>query len=207
MALSTLIQIFLHLDKSLAIVVQNYGFLVYPLVFLIIFFETGFVITPFFPGDSLLFAAGAIAAVGSMNILILFFLISLAAVLGDTINYWIGRYVGVKTLRYGFQRKYFDSAQKFYSRHGGKTIIIARFVPFIRTFAPFVAGIGKMNYPRFFIFNVIGGLLWVTLFLFAGYYFGNIPLVKENFSFVILGIILVSLLPLILNLIKERNKK
>lgn len=202
------IDFFIHLDKYLSTAIANYGVFVYILLFLIIFLETGLVVTPFLPGDSLLFAAGTFAAIGSLNIAMLFFLISLAAIIGDTVNYWIGNYVGKKAFTHHngfFKKEYLIKTQKFYDEHGGKTIIIARFVPIIRTFAPFVAGIGKMNYARFLSYNIVGGISWAALFTLGGYYFGNIPVVKENFSLVILTIIALSLVPPIIEYIKHRK--
>lgn len=191
----------LHIDKYLLQLVSDYKNWTYLILFCIIFCETGLVITPFLPGDSLLFAAGAIAALGLLNIWILIGLLILAAFLGDSVNYSIGRFFGRKVFEreYWFiKQKHLIRTQDFYEKHGGKTIIIARFVPIIRTFAPFVAGIGRMNYTQFLNYNLIGGILWVFICAIAGYFFGNIPLVKDNFSMVLLGIILISLLPMII---------
>jgi membrane-associated protein len=208
--ISYLIDLFLHLDKHLSEIIQNYGFWTYLLLFLIIFMETGFVVTPFLPGDSLLFAAGTFAspALGAgLNIFILWALLIAAAILGDTINYWIGHFVGPKAfsgkIRF-LKQEYLDRTHEFYEKHGGKTIILARFVPIIRTFAPFVAGIGAMNYGRFFAYNVVGAILWVTIFLWGGYFFGTLPFVQENFTLVVLVIILLSVLPAVIEVIKER---
>lgn len=199
---------FMNLDKNLVLIVHHYGFLSYFLLFFIIFIETGLFFTPFLPGDSLIFAAGAIAAVGSFDILFLFLFLSLAAILGDTANYFIGKYIGAAVLRRGYvKQKYIDKTQSFYRKYGGKTIIIARFIPIVRTFAPFVAGIGRMNYTRFLGFNVIGGTVWVALFSFAGFFFGNIPLVKNNFSMAILVIIFLSILPAVIEYIRHRLRK
>lgn len=202
---------FLHADVYLTTIIANFGPLVYLFLFTIIFIETGFVIMPFLPGDSLLFVAGALAAAKSLNIFILFILLSLAAILGDSLNYSLGSYIGQKVFKYEksffFRKEYLIKTQQFYEKHGGKTIILARFMPFARTFAPFIAGIGKMSYPRFLSFNIIGGLLWVTLFLFAGYFFGTVPFVKENLTLVILLIIFLSILPGIIIYIKEKLKK
>jgi membrane-associated protein len=210
--ISYLIDLFLHLDKHLSQIIQNYGVWTYLLLFLVIFMETGFVVTPFLPGDSLLFAAGTFAspALGSsLNIFLLWALLCTAAILGDTINYWIGHFVGPKAfsgeVRF-LKVEYLDRTHEFYEKHGGKTIIIARFIPIIRTFAPFVAGIGAMNYGRFITYNVVGGVVWVTIFTFGGYYFGNLPFVKENFSLVVIAIIFISVVPMIFEFIKQRTR-
>jgi len=200
-----MIDFFLHLDTYLNVIIQNYGIWTYSILFLVIFAETGLVITPFLPGDSLLFAAGAFAAIGSLKIFWIFILLGAAAILGDTINYWLGHFVGPKI--WFLNKKYLEQTQTFYERHGGKTIIIARFIPIIRTFAPFVAGIGKMTYQKFLIYNVVGGISWVAAFVFGGYFFGNIPLVKQNFTFVIFAIIFISLLPALLHLFRRGNAK
>ena len=205
------IDIMLHLDKYLSIIIQNYGMGTYILLFIIVFCETGLVVTPFLPGDSLLFAAGAFASLGSLNIAVLFFVLGIAAVLGDTVNYLIGKTIGGKlyhknNLRF-IKKEYLDRTREFYERHGGKTIIIARFIPIIRTFAPFVAGIGEMSYLRFVSYNVIGGVFWVGLFTLMGYYFGNLPAVKSNFTFVIFAIIFISILPGIIGFIKQKTNK
>ena len=209
--ISYLIDLFLHLDKHLSQIIQNYGVWTYLLLFLVIFMETGFVVTPFLPGDSLLFAAGTFAspALGSsLNIFLLWALLCTAAILGDTVNYWIGHFVGPKAftgeVRF-LKVEYLDRTHEFYEKHGGKTIIIARFIPIIRTFAPFVAGIGAMNYGRFITYNVVGGVAWVTIFTFGGYYFGNLPFVKENFSLVVIAIIFISVVPMIFEFIKQRT--
>lgn len=206
-----LIDLFLHLDKHLSQIIQNYGVWTYLLLFLVIFMETGFVVTPFLPGDSLLFAAGTFAspALGSsLNIFLLWALLCAAAILGDTVNYWIGHFIGPKAftgeVRF-LKKEYLDRTHEFYEKHGGKTIIIARFIPIIRTFAPFVAGIGAMNYGRFITYNVVGGVAWVTIFTFGGYYFGNLPFVKENFSLVVIAIIFISVVPMIFEFIKQRT--
>lgn len=209
--ISYLIDLILHLDKHLAEIIQSYGIWTYLILFLIVFCETGLVVTPFLPGDSLLFAAGALAALeGSLlSVWLLFLLLTVAAIIGDTVNYWIGSYIGPKAFTSNsrfFKREYLNRTQEFYDRHGGKTIIIARFVPIIRTFAPFVAGIGSMNYWKFIIYNIAGGLLWVFICLFFGYVFGNIPFVKRNFSLVILVIIFISILPGLIEIIRHKTK-
>lgn len=201
------VDIFLHVDEHLNIIITNYGVWSYALLFLIIFMETGFVVTPFLPGDSLLFAAGTFAALGSLKILLLFALLFGAAVLGDTVNYWIGHYVGTPAFEknYRFLKKeHLARTQAFYEKHGGKTIVLARFVPIVRTFAPFVAGVGAMSYARFIFYNVFGALVWTGLFLFLGYYFGNIPFVRQNFEIVIPAIILISILPMIVEYMRGR---
>jgi membrane-associated protein len=203
-----LIELVLHLDKHLNVILQTYGVWTYLLLFVVIFIETGLVVTPFLPGDSLLFAAGTFAALGSLNLGLLFVLLSGAAIAGDTANYWIGHFVGPKVftkenVRF-LNKEYLDRTHRFYEKHGGKTIILARFIPIIRTFAPFVAGIGRMTYWRFISFNVIGGLAWPAIFLLGGYHFGNIPFVKRNFSIVILAIILISLVPVIIESLSHR---
>ena len=208
--LSSFIRIILHLDIYLNQIVLEYKSATYAILFFIIFLETGLVAVPFLPGDSLLFAAGAISALGTLNPLWLIALLSFAAILGDTVNYWIGRHAGSKlySMETRFIKKeHLDKTQHFYDKHGGKTIIIARFIPIIRTFAPFVAGIGKMSYSRFLSFNLIGGILWVTLFISGGYYFGNIPIIKQNFTLVIMTIIVISLMPAILEFLKHYRKK
>lgn len=204
------IELFLHLDKHLNVVIQNYGVWTYLLLFLVIFCETGLVVTPLLPGDSLLFAAGTFAARGSLKVEWLYILLSAAAIAGDTVNYWIGHYVGPKVfykenVRF-LNKKYLDRTHQFYEKHGGKTIILARFIPIIRTFAPFVAGIGSMTYGRFMSYNVLGGLAWIAIFLFGGYYFGNIPVVKNNFTLVILAIIFISVMPAVIEFLNQRYR-
>jgi membrane-associated protein len=204
-----LIDLFIHLDKHLSTIIENYGTWTYLLLFLIIFVETGLVITPFLPGDSLLFAAGTFAGLGSLNVNILFVLLASAAVIGDTVNYWIGHYIGPRAfsgnIRF-LKKEYLDKTHAFYEKHGGKTIILARFVPIIRTFAPFVAGIGHMSYIHFISYNIIGGIAWVALFTYGGYYFGNLKFVQENFSIVVMAIILISIMPGVIEYIRERSK-
>lgn len=208
--IKTVIDLFLHVDKNLVSLIDQYGVLIYGILFLVVFMETGFVVTPFLPGDSLLFASGALAAMGAMNIGLLYGLMLLAAIVGDTVNYWIGHYLGPKVFegksRF-FKKEYLDDAEKFYEKHGGKAIILARFVPIVRTFAPFVAGVGKMNYSNFIIYNIIGGITWVSLFLMSGYWFGNIPFVKDNFHYVVVVIVLISVVPIVLELLKKKRVK
>jgi membrane-associated protein len=190
--------------------INNYGSLVYAFLFIIIFIETGLVVMPFLPGDSLLFAAGAFSALGSLNLFITLVLLSLAAILGDTVNYWIGHYFGQKILsnpKIPINQKHVDQTNRFFDKHGGKTIFLARFVPIVRTFAPFVAGIGKMKYTAFISYNIFGGLIWVLGFTLLGYFFGNVPLVKNNFSLAIIFIIIISIIPMAYHFIKERFLK
>jgi membrane-associated protein len=204
------IDLFLHLDTHLQTVIQSYGTWTYVILFLIIFCETGLVVTPILPGDSLLFAAGAFAATGSLDLAWLLILLTVAAVLGDAVNYAIGHFMGPKVFSQPdsrfLKREYLDRTHQFYEKYGGKTIIIARFVPIVRTFAPFVAGVGSMTYAKFASYNVIGGLLWVGVCVLAGYAFGNIPVVQENFTLVILGIIFVSVLPGIIEFLRQRQQ-
>ena len=209
--ISKIIDFILHLDTHLNALIQIYGFWTHLILFVVIFCETGLVVTPFLPGDSLLFAAGTFAASGSLKIGWLFLILAAAAVLGDTANYWIGKIIGPKVFQKEnsriFKKEYIDRTHRFYERYGAETIILARFVPIIRTFAPFVAGIGKMTYVRFLSYNVVGGVLWVALFTFGGYFFGNIPFVRKNFSLVIIAIILISLVPMAYELLKHGKKK
>jgi len=202
------IDFFLHLDRHLAEVIQAYGTWTYALLFTIVFLETGLVVTPLLPGDSLLFAAGSFAALGALDVGLLFVLLSVAAVLGDTLNYAIGHYLGPKVFHYPrsrfFNPEHLRKTHVFYEKYGGKTIVIARFVPIVRTFAPFVAGIGAMSYPRFLAYNVFGGILWVAVCLFAGYFFGNLPFVKKNFGLVILVIIVISVMPAVVEYLRHR---
>lgn len=205
-----LIDFVLHIDQYLSDIIQQYGAWTYSLLFLIIFIETGLVIMPFLPGDSLLFAAGTFAAVGSLNIFYLFFLLWFAAVIGDSVNYWIGHKIGPrafeKDIRF-LKKEYLEKTQRFYDKHGGKTIILARFVPIVRTFAPFVAGVGSMNYGRFLAYNIVGGFLWIGIFLGLGYFFGNISFVQENFELVIVGIILISVAPMAIEYVRGKARK
>ena len=209
--LLSILDYFLNLDAHLGVLINNYGVWTYLILFLIIFAETGFVVTPFLPGDSLLFAAGALAAsLGVLNPWLLFGLLTVAAILGDSVNYAIGHAIGPRVFREDvrfLKREYLDRTHEFYEKHGGKTIILARFMPIIRTFAPFVAGVGAMTYQKFITYNVVGGIVWVGLFTFLGYFFGNIPAVQHNFTYVILGIIFVSVLPPIYEVLRSRSKK
>lgn len=208
---SKIIDFVLHLDTHLNALIQTYGVWTHVILFVVIFCETGLVVTPFLPGDSLLFAAGTFAASGSLKIGWLFLMLAAAAVLGDTVNYWVGKIIGPKVFQKEgsriFKKEYLDRTHRFYEKYGAETIILARFVPIVRTFAPFVAGIGKMTYGKFLSYNVIGGVLWVALFTFGGYFFGNIPFVRKNFSLVIIAIILVSILPMLYEFLKHRKKK
>lgn len=205
--LKNIADIFFNLDSYIAVAIQSYGVFVYFLIFAIIFIETGLVIMPFLPGDSLLFISGTFSASGALNVYVLFFGLSIAAILGDTINYWLGNYFGEKVFSKFIKKENIEKTKAFYEKHGKKTIILARFVPIIRTFAPFVAGIGKMKYSTFLIYNIIGGISWVALFIFAGYFFGNIPLVKDNLTLVILVIIFVSLIPVVMEYFKNKRTK
>ncbi|MDF0604090.1 DedA family protein [Neisseriaceae bacterium TC5R-5] len=207
-AITFLLDLLLHIDSHLQQLVSQYGLWVYAILFLIVFCETGLVVTPFLPGDSLLFVAGALAAMGQMNVHTVVVLLIIAAILGDTANYTIGRRLGLSL----FQRfprllkqQYLDKTHQFYARHGGKTIIFARFVPIIRTFAPFVAGVGKMEYKQFITYNVVGALAWVIGFTYAGYFFGNLPIVRKNLELLIIGIIFVSLLPAIIEVWRHKR--
>jgi membrane-associated protein len=205
-SLKEFLDIILHLNVHLGEWVQEYGAWVYGILFVIVFCETGLVVTPILPGDSLLFAVGAVAAGGNLNVVLIMVLLIVAAILGDTVNYWIGKFAGMK-LAAKFPRlikqKHIDKTHEFFERYGGKTIIIARFVPIVRTFAPFVAGVGAMTYPRFMMYNVAGAVLWVVLIVPAGYFFAGMPVVKNNFSLVILGIIFVSMLPAVFEFVRE----
>lgn len=205
----TVFDFFLHLDVHLNEIIREYGTWTYAILFLIIFFETGLVVTPFLPGDSLLFAAGALAATGSMNVLLLFVLLTIGAIVGDSLNYRIGSIVGTRVFsddaRF-LRTEYLQRTEAFYEKYGGKTIILARFIPIVRTYAPFVAGASRMHYGRFLTYNVVGGVIWIALFLFAGYFFGNIPVVQENFGMVILAIIILSVLPGVAEYVKHRRQ-
>lgn len=203
------IDLILHLDKHLVELVSQYQSWTYGILFLIIFCETGLVVTPFLPGDSLLFAAGAVASKGELNVFLVVVLLILAAVLGDSVNYWIGRIVGPRVFSSEksrwFNRRHLDRTHAFYEKYGGKMLIFARFMPIIRTFAPFVAGIGKMTYLRFLAYSVSGGVLWISLLTYAGYFFGEIPIVKRNFSLVIVAVIGISLLPAAIEFLRARR--
>jgi membrane-associated protein len=207
--ITQLIDFILHIDRHLQEIIGQYGTLTYLILFLIIFCETGLVVMPLLPGDSLLFAAGTFAALGALNPVLLIVLLCIAAIAGDTVNYWVGKWVGPKAfsgrIRW-LRQDYLDRTQDFYRRHGGKTIVLARFVPIIRTFAPFVAGVGVMQYSRFIVYNVVGGVVWVTLFTLGGYLFGNLPVIRENFSLVVLAIIAVSMIPLVTEWLKSRRR-
>ena len=204
------IDFFIHLDKYLPVIIQSFGIWIYVIVFIVIFCETGLVITPILPGDSLLFALGSFAALGVLNIELLLLLLCIAAVAGDTVNYAIGHFIGPKVFHYEdsrfFKKAYLVRTHEFYEKHGGKTIIIARFMPIIRTFAPFVAGIGAMTYIKFISYNIIGGITWVCLFLLGGYFFGNIPSVKSNFTLVIIAIVILSVLPGVIEYFRQQRQ-
>jgi membrane-associated protein len=208
--LRDIVDLFLHLDRHLSEVISEYGTWTHLILFLIVFCETGLVVTPFLPGDSLLFAAGTFAALGALDLWLVVILLIGAAIIGDTVNYWVGAYIGPRAFRgdIRFLRKeYLDRTHAFYEKHGGKTIILARFVPIIRTFAPFVAGVGAMSYPKFFTYNVVGAVLWVGIFVLGGYFFGNIPVVRENFTIVILAIIALSVMPIALEALRARRSR
>jgi membrane-associated protein len=205
-----IVDFFLHLDHHLSQIIAEYGTWTHLILFLIVFCETGLVITPFLPGDSLLFAAGTFAALGALDLWLVMALLIIAAIVGDTVNYWVGAYVGPRAFRgdVRFLRKeYLDRTHAFYEKHGGKTIILARFVPIIRTFAPFVAGVGAMTYPKFITYNVLGAVLWVGIFVLGGYFFGNIPTVRKNFTLVILAIIVLSVTPIVLEALRARRSR
>jgi membrane-associated protein len=208
--LRSIIDLFLHLDDHLGRVISQYQTWTHLILFLIVFAETGLVVTPFLPGDSLLFAAGTFAALGELDVRLVVFLLILAAVIGDTVNYWVGAWVGPRAFsgRVRWLRKdYLDRTHAFYEKHGGKTIILARFIPIIRTFAPFVAGVGAMNYAQFLLYNVVGAVLWVGIFVLGGFFFGNIPVVRENFTVVILAIIAISVMPIAYEALRARRSR
>jgi membrane-associated protein len=209
--MGTIIDYVLHLDRHLSVVLESVGLWSYLLFFAIIFAETGLVVTPFLPGDSLVFTLGALAATGSLNIGWLFVILTAAAILGDSVNYAIGKYFGSIILKkegaWFLKKEHIDRTHRFYEKYGSKTIVLARFVPIVRTFAPFVAGVGRMNYTRFLTYNVAGGLLWIALFVFGGYFFGNIPVIKENFGLVIIAIIIISILPAVIEVWKEKRRQ
>jgi len=204
-----LIDFVIHIDRHLAELATAYGPWLFLILFLIIFCETGLVVTPILPGDSLLFVTGAIAATGAFDIHLMVIALIVAAILGDSVNYQIGKAVGLKVFDNPnsriFKREYLDKTHAFYERHGGKTIIIARFAPIVRTFAPFVAGVGAMTYPKFFAYNVVGGVLWVVSFSYAGYFFGNLPIVKQNLSLLIVAIVVISILPGVIGFIRQKR--
>ena len=206
--ISTIIDFILHIDQHLVHLSDQYGPWIYAILFVVIFCETGLVVTPFLPGDSLLFAAGGIAAIGGMNIHVMVLLLLAAAILGDAANFMIGKYFGQKLFANPdskiFRRSYLEKTHTFYEKHGGKTIIIARFVPIVRTFAPFVAGMGDMHYATFIRYNIIGAVLWVLLFSYAGYFFANIPVVKNNLGLVMAAIIVISILPAVVEIIRAK---
>jgi membrane-associated protein len=210
MAIKEILNYFIHIDTYLISLVQNYGILIYPILFIVVFCETGLVVTPFLPGDSLIFVAGTLASSHLLNLILLFLILIAAAILGDSANYWIGKKIGPsifssETSRF-FNKKNILKAHNFYEKYGGKTIIFARFIPLFRTFVPFVAGIGKMSYSKFFVYNIIGGISWVSIFLFGGYFFGKMSFVKDNLTIVIIGIIIVSIIPAIIEYVIEKRK-
>jgi membrane-associated protein len=205
--MTELISFIFHVDEHLKDIIATYGTWTYLILFVIVFLETGVVVTPFLPGDSLLFAAGTFAGLGSLNVVVLIVLLAGAAILGDTVNYWIGHYIGPRAfsgnIRF-LKKEYLERTHAFYEKHGGKTIILARFIPIIRTFAPFVAGIGAMTYPRFVLYNVVGGVVWVTLFTTGGYFFGTLPIVQRHFELVVIAIIAISVMPMGIEVLRSR---
>lgn len=208
--IENLINVVLHIDKYLNIIIQNYGLWTYGIIFLIIFCETGLVITPFLPGDSIIFATGALASEGMLEVFTLYIIFFLAAVLGDTANYFIGKKIGTgilekENIRF-VNKEHLDKAHRFYEKHGSMAIVLGRFIPIIRTFVPFIAGIGEMSYSKFITYNVLGGFLWVSLFLWGGYFFGSLPFIKRNFSYVVIAIIIISLIPAVVTFVRERKK-
>lgn len=208
--LKLFVDLFLNLDVHLNAVIQHYHNWTYLILFVVIFCETGLVVTPLLPGDSLLFAAGTFAAAGSLQHGVLFLILSAAAILGDTVNYWIGHIIGPKVFHYEnsriFKKEYLERTHGFFERYGGKTIVLARFVPIVRTFAPFVAGVGAMSYGKFLLYNIVGGLAWVALCIYSGLFFGNLPVVRNNFSLVILAIVFLSILPGILEYARHKKR-
>jgi membrane-associated protein len=207
--ISFLIDFILHIDRYLGMIIQDVGLWTYAVLFFVVFIETGLVVTPFLPGDSLIFAAGAFCAIGVLDVKVLFVLMALAAILGDTANYWIGRKVGPAVFTTGsrwFKKEYLDRTRAFFDKHGGISIFLARFIPIIRTFVPFVAGIGEMRYGYFITYNVLGGIIWTALFSFGGYFFGNLSIVRDHFSLVLIAIIVISVLPAIIELVKSRRQ-
>jgi membrane-associated protein len=209
--ITNLIDFVLHLDEHLNLVINNYGIWCYLLFFIIIFAETGLVVTPFLPGDSLLFALGALSAAGSLKVGWLFAILVTAAILGDSANYAIGKYFGQLILKkegaWFLKKEHIERTHRFYEKYGAKTIVLARFVPIVRTLAPFIAGVGKMTYLKFLSYNVIGGILWIALFVFGGFFFGNIPVIKRNFTLVIFVIIIISILPAVIEVIRQKRHK
>ena len=208
--LTSAFEAFLHIDRHLLDLSMTYGVWIYAILFLIVFLETGVVVTPFLPGDSLLFATGALAAAGVLDLGAVLVLLSVAAIVGDNMNYWIGRGVGPRVFTEDsrwLKRKYLLQTKRYYERHGGKTVVLARFMPIVRTFSPFVAGIGRMSYPRFLAFDVGGGIFWVCGFGLLGYFFGNAPIVKQNFGLVIIAVILLSLVPLFIEVVRARAER
>jgi membrane-associated protein len=209
--LSITLDVILHFDRYIGLIVNYFGDWSYVIIFMIIFIETGLVIFPFLPGDSLLFALGAFSAIGSFDVQLIIIVISAAAIIGDTVNYWVGNKIGPRVFykdggRF-LNKDYLLSTKEFYDKHGGKTIIIARFIPVIRTFAPFIAGVGRMYYPRFLFYNILGGLLWPLIFVLSGYFFGNIPLIKKYFSLLIIAIVILSAIPLVIGAVRARTKR
>ena len=206
-----IVDFIVHIDKYLGGIIFSYGILTYSLLFLIVFFETGLVVTPFLPGDSLLFATGAFAAIGSLNLFLIILILCIAAILGDSMNYLFGNKLGKRLFtKYDnkfFNKSYLEKTERFYEKHGAKAIVLARFLPIIRTFAPFVAGMGSMKYGKFLFYNVFGGIAWVLIFVLGGYFFGSIPFVKENFSLIIMAIIIISLIPILIEVIKHIKRK
>lgn len=200
----------LHLDKYIDLLIRDYGMWTYLIFFIIVFCETGLVVTPFLPGDSLLFVAGTFAALGSLNLMWLLVILSAAAILGDTINYWIGNYIGPKVFQMQnsrvFRKEYLDRTHQFYEKYGPITIVIGRFIPIIRTFAPFLAGVGSMTYGKFLTYNVVGGILWIASFTLGGYFFGNLPFVRKNFTAVIIAIIIISVMPTVIEYMRQRRQ-
>ncbi len=208
--ISNLVDLFLHLDVYLDVIIDFFGVWSYAILFAIIFMETGFVVTPFLPGDSLLFTVGAFSARGSLNVVVIFIALFLAAVIGDGVNYWIGHTIGPRVFEKDYRllrRSHLVKTQEFYEKHGGKTIVLARFIPIVRTFAPFVAGVGTMEYKRFIGYNIVGAFLWTSIFIFMGYFFGNIPIVQQNFEILVVGIILISVLPMMIEFLRSRLRK
>ncbi len=203
-----MIDIIIHLDKYLSLLISTYGTFVYIILFLVIFLETGIVVAPFLPGDSLLFLAGTFAGFGSLNVLPLYLILTIAAILGDSVNYLIGDILGAKIIEKNLvKEEYIEKTKNFYEKYGNKTRVLSRFVPIVRTLAPFIAGIGKMHYGRFLFYNVVGGIAWTTIFIFSGYFFGGIKTIKDNLAIVTLIIVFLSILPGIIEIVKEKFSK